>query len=90
MTGTITTYDITVPALPVQLQQIALSTTNDPTPAPWNLKIDPTGQFLYVVSNGSLHVLNILADGTLSEVATPLALPITAGDHPYGLATALR
>lgn len=90
MTGTITTYDITNPALPVQLQQITLSKTNDPTPAPWNVKIDPTGQFLYAVSNGSLHVINILSDGTLSELATPLALPISSGAHPYGLATVLK
>jgi hypothetical protein len=90
MTGTISVYDITTPSLPVQIQQINLSTTNDATPAPWNLKIDPTGQFLYAVSNQSLHVVNILSDGTLSEVATPVALPVVSGGHPYGLATAMK
>jgi 6-phosphogluconolactonase (cycloisomerase 2 family) len=90
MTGTITTYDITNPALPVQLQQINLSTTNDATPAPWNVKVDPTGTFLYAVSNQALHVINIQSDGTLNETAAPVALPVSSSDHPYGLATALR
>lgn len=90
MSSTITVYDTTNPAAPVSLQHIALSTVNDPTPAPWNIGVDPTGAFLYIVSNRTLHVLNIQSDGTVLETLAPTVLTTNTNAHPYGLATALR
>lgn len=88
--GTITVYDTSVPTAPVQIQHYTMSTTGDSTPAPWEVKFDPTGKFLYAVSNQTLHVINVAADGTLSETVGATNLNVPAGTFPYGLATALR
>ncbi len=88
--GTITVYDTSVPTAPVQLQHYTMSTVGDAHPAPWEVKFDPTGKFLYAVSNQYLHVINVAADGTLSETVSPVNLNVPAGTFPYGLATALR
>jgi hypothetical protein len=59
-----------------------------------DLRIDPTGKFLYALSQASagssLHVLNIASDGTLSETVAPLILPIPTGNYPIGLATLMK
>lgn len=90
MSKTIAIYDTTNPALPVLLQQVALSKVNDSFPAPWNVKLDPTGNFLYVVSNRTLHVLNVAADGTLTETVSPTIVTTNTSAHPYGLGVAQR
>ncbi len=93
MSNSITVYDLTNPLLPVQLQQITLSTTMTGSGVT-NLRFDPTGQFLYAISNviteSSLHVLNVAADGTLSETLAPLAIPVPLGNYPIGLATVMK
>lgn len=88
--GTITVYDTSVPTAPVQIQHYTMSTVGDATPAPWEVRFDPTGKFLYAVSNQTLHVMNVAADGTLSETVGAVNLNLPAGTFPYGLATILR
>jgi 6-phosphogluconolactonase (cycloisomerase 2 family) len=82
--GTISVYNTTNPGIPRALQHFTL------TPAgslPAHLKLDPTGQFLYVVDrNGLLHVLNVASDGTVTETHTAVNLGMPAGAIPMGLA----
>jgi 6-phosphogluconolactonase (cycloisomerase 2 family) len=97
-TRTLTVYDISGSNFtkPLQLQHFTLvSGTDEPT----NAKLDPTGQFLYVLGlqpNGQtpgnfLHVLNVSSvDGTLTETQTPFKIPVHAGEVPMGLAVAMK
>jgi 6-phosphogluconolactonase (cycloisomerase 2 family) len=93
MSNSITVYDLTNPLLPVQLQHLTLTFTITGS-AVTNLRFDPTGQFLYAISNetaeSSLHVFNVAADGTLSESITPVVLPVPFGNYPIGLATVMK
>lgn len=97
-TRTLTVYDISGSNFlkPVQVQHITLKAGTD-TPA--NLKLDPTGQFLYVLGlqpNGQtpgnfLHVLNVSSvDGTLNETLNPIKIPVHAGEVPMGLAVVMK
>lgn len=88
--STITVYDTSNPNLPVQIQHYTMSKVGDTTPAPWEIKFDPTGKFLYAVSNQYLHVMNVASDGTLSESVNPVSLNVPSGTFPYGLATVLK
>ena len=50
------------------------------------MKVDPTGQFLYVLDRlGVLHVLNIASDGTVTENLTPYNLGLPSGTVPLGV-----
>ena len=93
MSNSITVYDLTNPLVPVQLQHITLAFTISGSSVT-NLRFDPTGQFLYAISNetaeSSLHVFNVASDGTLTENVTPLALPVPFGNYPIGLATVMK
>jgi 6-phosphogluconolactonase (cycloisomerase 2 family) len=89
--NTVTVYDISAAKFnnPAQLQFFSLTGGE----APANIKLDPTEKFLYVLGlNASgttgnfLHVLNVAADGTLTETQPALKLPIHAGEIPMGLA----
>ena len=65
---------------------------------PWNLRLDPSGHFLYIITPRQvrqippgegqlLHSLRIAADGTLSETAdSPVPLPVALDTNPFGLA----
>jgi 6-phosphogluconolactonase (cycloisomerase 2 family) len=90
MDNTIDVFDTTVATAPVFLQHIALKPTTAGSGVT-NMKFDPTGQFLYALSNSStsssLHVFNANADGTLVENLSPLTLPVPSGNFPLGLAT---
>jgi 6-phosphogluconolactonase (cycloisomerase 2 family) len=92
-TNSITAYDLTNPLLPVELQHISLTSTT-PGSSVTNLRFDPTGQFMYAISNSptssSLHVMNVASDGTLTETVTPLTLPVPSGNFPIGLATLMK
>jgi len=64
-----------------------------------NVKIDPTGAYLYVLglndppggTGNYLHVLNISStDGTVTESVSPTAVPVPTGEVPMGLAVALK
>jgi 6-phosphogluconolactonase (cycloisomerase 2 family) len=82
----VSVVDTSNPSAPVELQTIKLVGGGGPS----NLRLDPTGKFLYVVAGLNLHVMNVLSDGTLSETASPVALPVPSGNFPYGLATVLK
>jgi 6-phosphogluconolactonase (cycloisomerase 2 family) len=97
-TRTITVYDISGANYlkPIQTQHVTLlGTTDEPT----NVKIDPTGKFMYVLGlqpNGQtpgnfMHVLNISStDGTLTETLGPIKIPIHPGEVPMGIAAVLK
>ena len=97
-TRTLTVYDISGANFlkPLQTQHLTLKGTTD---EPTNLKLDPTGKFLYVLGlqpNGQqignfMHVLNVSAtDGTLTETLNPLKIPIHTGEVPMGLAVVMK
>jgi hypothetical protein len=92
-TNSITVYDLTVPTAPVQLQHVSLTPTTSGSSVTV-MRFDPTGQFLYAISNSpttsSLHVMNVAADGTMTETLAPLTLPVPSGNFPIGLATLMK
>ncbi len=86
--GTISVYDLTNTKAPVQLQHMAVSGTGA---LPTHMKVDPTGQFLYVLDRlGVLHVLNIAADGTVTENLTPYNLGLPSGTVPLGVQVLMK
>jgi len=97
-TRTVTVYNISGSNFlkPLQTQHFTLKAGTD---EPTNLKLDPTGQFLYVLGlqpNGQtpgnfLHVLNVSSvDGSLTETANPIKIPVHVGEVPMGLAVVLK
>jgi 6-phosphogluconolactonase (cycloisomerase 2 family) len=91
--NSITVYDLTNPLLPVQLQHLTLTPTTTGSSVTV-MRFDPTGQFLYAISNSpttsSLHVMNVASDGTMIESVAPLTLPVPSGNFPIGLATLMK
>ncbi len=86
--GTISVYDLTNTKKPVQLQHMAVSGTGA---LPTHMKVDPTGQFLYVLDRlGLLHVLNIATDGTVTENLTPYSLGLPSGTVPLGVQVLMK
>jgi len=66
---------------------------------PWGVRIDPTGQLLFVITPRQvyqvpeaqgqlLHALPIAADGTLGEEidGSPIPIPVPPDTNPFGLA----
>ncbi len=97
-TRTVTLYDISGSNYlkPLQVQHLTLKGTTD---EPTNVKLDPTGKFLYVLGlqpNGTtpgnfLHILNVSStDGSLTETQNPIKIPIHTGEVPMGLAVAMK
>jgi 6-phosphogluconolactonase (cycloisomerase 2 family) len=95
--NSITVYDITGANFtkPKELQHLPLL----PGGLATNVKIDPTGAYLYVLGlneppggvGNFLHVLNISgSDGTVTETVSPTSIPVPAGEVPQGLAVALK
>lgn len=93
MSNSITVFDLTNPLLPVLLQHIFLTPTMVDSSVT-NVRFDPTGKFLYALSNSptgsALHILNAARNGSLTESITPLTLPVPAGNFPIGLATLMK
>ena len=91
--NSITVYDLTNPLLPVQLQHLTLTPTTSGSSVTV-MRFDPTGNFLYAISNSStsssLHVMNVASDGTMTETLAPLTLPVPGGNYPIGLATLMK
>ncbi|MBA3912668.1 MAG: beta-propeller fold lactonase family protein [Acidobacteriales bacterium] len=84
LSGSVTVYDITNSKNPLQLQHLVLSGT---MPYATHTRLDPTEKFLYVLDRqGVLHVLDVLADGTVSENRAPYNLGLPSGTVPLGLA----
>ncbi len=97
-TRTLTLYDISGgnSLKPVQVQHFTLKAGTD---EPTNIKLDPTGQFLYVLGlqpNGQtpgnfIHVLNVSSvDGSLTETLNPVKIPLHTGEVPMGLAVVMK
>jgi hypothetical protein len=86
--GTVNVYSIATPNSPVMLQSFLLSGAS---PMPTNVAFDSTGQFLYVLTEQTMHVLNVSqTDGTLSETVSPVTIPVPTGEIPIGVATLSR
>ena len=82
--GTISVYSTKNPKKAVELQHYTIPETGS---VPAHVAIDPTGKFLYALDRlGTLHVISILSDGTLSETIAPVSLGISSADVPLGLA----
>lgn len=86
--STISVYDITHSKLPVRMQNLALQ--KGAASGATNLALDPTEQFLYVLVGNGIHVLNVAADGTLSETIHPVSLPVQPGTVAQGLVTLMK
>lgn len=83
----------TDPGEPVFMQAAALAGGGNP----WGLRIDPTGNFLFVITPRQimqipdnegqlLHALQIAPDGTLAEVASsPVPIPVPFATNPLGV-----
>jgi hypothetical protein len=80
---------------PALLQTFELSGGGNP----WGLRLDPTGQLLFVITPRQikqvpeeqgqlLHGLQIAADGTLTDVidGSPVTIPVPPGTNLYGVA----
>lgn len=99
-------YNSTNALAPVEMQHLVLKeggvTYTDPmgnvvpTSEVYELSLDPTGKFLYVlanhtnpdftVTNGNiLHTLVVAADGSLSEPSTPTHLAVSTHTRPMGV-----
>jgi DNA-binding beta-propeller fold protein YncE len=65
---------------------------------PWNLRLDPAGHFLYIITPRQvravppgqgqlLHSLRIAPNGTVTEIpSSPVPLPVALDTNPFGLA----
>lgn len=95
--NSVTVYDISGANFtkPKELQHLPLMAGGLAT----NVKIDPTGSYLYVLGlndppggvGNYLHVLNISSvDGTVTETVAPTSIPVPSGEIPQGLAVALK
>ena len=99
--NSISTYDLrNDPKTPAEVQRLALKDDNpsNPTPSsPFELALDPTSSFLYVVGErhttdpsltggNVLHILQVGQDGLLTEAPfSPILLPIPVESHPHGV-----
>ena len=105
----ISVYSLADPFNPVEIQTVPLKGPKEVlgtlapvifTTSPFQLSLDPSGKFLYVVSHenteqdtfpdgNALHILQVGADGKLTETAdSPVILPqslVPAGAHPKGI-----
>jgi 6-phosphogluconolactonase (cycloisomerase 2 family) len=90
VSGTVTVWDVSnPPRTPTVLQTLLMSGTS---PYPTMVQLDPTEKFLYVLDRqGTVHVLDVATDGTISEPrpAYNLGLPDNTVP-PLGLAVALK
>jgi 6-phosphogluconolactonase (cycloisomerase 2 family) len=95
--NSVTVYDISGASFnkPKELQHLPLL----PGGLATNVKIDPTGAYLYVLGlndppggvGNFLHVLNISStDGSVTETSSPTSIPVPSGEVPQGLAVALK
>jgi len=96
----VSAFSLADPLHPVQIQELQLAgpTSNGAGGSTNEIAIDPTGKYLYAVTQSTdpsfpqgnqLHTLMVARDGTLSEPNAPviLSLPeVPANAHPQGLA----
>ena len=91
--NSISVFDLSNPSEPVEIQHVILRGLG----SSFQLALDNRNQFLHVVDQrasadtplgqgNTLHVLRVLADGTLSEVASsPTVLSLPEGTRPQGV-----
>jgi hypothetical protein len=92
-TNTVTVFDITQPAKPVEIQNAGYMTPGNA----WNIALDPTDKYLFVLSTRAVagvppgkaniqHVMKIGPDGRLTEVNPDSAnkLPLPPDATPFG------
>ncbi|MBA3913906.1 MAG: beta-propeller fold lactonase family protein [Acidobacteriales bacterium] len=87
-TSTVTVYQTSSSFSPVQLQQFTLSAGG--SFGATNVALDPTEKYLFILTGSTLHTLNVLSDGTLSETIAAHLLPVPTGTIPTGMATLLK
>lgn len=93
--NTMSVFDLTNPEQPRLLQVVTLKDAGNP----WDLRMDPTGRFIFVLDardrqdlvpigeGNELHTLVVNADGTLTEAAvSPVPIPVPLNTNPIGLA----
>lgn len=93
--NSVSVYDTSNPLKPVEIQKLTLRGVG----SSFQLELDPTNDFLYVVTQrastttplgqgSNLHVIRVKHDGRLSEEEnSPIALPVPSTARPQGLAT---
>lgn len=91
-TASISVFDSSRPAAPVEIQTLQL----DATGGIFQIGLDADERFLYVVGQrsaatqpgtaNSLHVARVLDNGELSEAASPVMLPVPFDSRPQGVA----
>jgi DNA-binding beta-propeller fold protein YncE len=90
--NSISVYDLTDPAEPVEIQHLVLKGSGNG----FQIGLDSENKFCFSISQrasatappeaNALHVLKIGADGTLTEVASsPTVFPFTDGTRPQGV-----
>ncbi|HJZ56018.1 MAG TPA: beta-propeller fold lactonase family protein [Gemmataceae bacterium] len=104
-TDSVAVYSLADPLHPVQIQEFALGgpralngDPGSPRALVFEIALDPTGRFLYAVTQSSdpsfpqgnqLHTLKVGRDGTLTEPNGPVIFPqsdVPANAHPQGVA----
>lgn len=98
----VSVFSLADPLHPVQIQELALGgprgTPGGPRTNVFEIALDPTGKYLYAVTQSTdpsfpqgnqLHTLRVARDGTLSEPLAPVVfspddVPVNA--HPQGVA----
>ena len=102
LSGDISVFDIgTDPTTPTQIQKLSVTSTvgsQTLTGNPWQLSLDPSNQFLYVLTprdlgntpagqGNTIQVLQVAADGTLSLVSnSTVTISVPLDDSPQGIA----
>jgi 6-phosphogluconolactonase (cycloisomerase 2 family) len=94
----ISVYDSSFdPTDPIEIQKVFLNLTSTGPAGGFQLEIDPSGDFVYVITQQSsptstvlanaIHVFQVGNDGRLSEVASsPTSLPVPNLVRPQGIA----
>ena len=92
----VSVYDLTDPAEPVEIQKVKLRSAPGCNPGGYQFALDPSGQFLHVVSQqfaststpaaNAMHVFSVAGDGRVTEVpSSPTLLPVPSMTRPQGV-----
>ncbi len=97
--NTMSVFDLSDPLNPRQLQVVTLKNAGNP----WDLRMDPTGRYVFVLDprdredlvtpgqGNELHTLVVNPDGTLTEPSySPVPIPVPLNTNPIGLAVVGR
>jgi DNA-binding beta-propeller fold protein YncE len=97
--NTMSVFDLADPLNPRLLQVVTLKNAGNP----WDLRMDPTGRFIFVLDardrqdlvpaggGNEVHTLLVNSDGTLKEPDySPVPIPVALNTNPIGLAVVGR